>query len=122
MPEVINKLIPDKRLPYVLIFALIISIIEASGQFFIKKSSELNKINYVFVGILFYSILCFVLYRSYFFENVGHMNLVWSCFSIILAFCIGYYKFDEPFNHYTVLAIIFACIAIIMSHYADELG
>jgi drug/metabolite transporter (DMT)-like permease len=120
MVELINGLGPNQRIFIVLFFALMISMSEGIAQYLVKRAQMTSKISMVLLGIFFYGLVCFMLYRSYSFENVGHMNLVWSCMSIIIAFISGFFIFEEPFNWYTVLAIIFACIAIYFSHRADE--
>jgi len=49
------------------------------------------------------------------------MNLVWSSISIITCYILGKLYFNEPFNRYTVVAIILAILAIYFAHRSDEL-
>jgi multidrug transporter EmrE-like cation transporter len=109
----------NKYIGYIFGFALAICIVEAFAQYNIKKSSDKKKPFNVLKSALLYAIICFLLYNAYCYENVGHMNLIWSCMSIITAFTVGYICFNEPFNCYTCIAILSACLAIYFSHIAD---
>jgi multidrug transporter EmrE-like cation transporter len=53
---------------------------------------------------------------------MGHVNLLWSCISIIFAITIGAILFGEPFNRFTIFAIILAVAAIYFAQKADNLG
>jgi drug/metabolite transporter (DMT)-like permease len=73
-------------------------------------------------GVRFYAVVATLLYFSYKYEGLGHINLVWSCVSIIIAILIGCILFHEPHNKYTYVAIILAFGAIYFAHRADELN
>jgi multidrug transporter EmrE-like cation transporter len=53
---------------------------------------------------------------------MGHVNLLWSCVSIIIAYMIGIKFFKETHNKYTCYAILFALAAIYMSYLSDKEG
>lgn len=120
--EVIGGKTPNERLFPVIMFAFSISIIEACGQYIIKDSQIKNNPYEVLFGAMFYIVLCFVLYKAYFYENVGHMNMVWSCMSIIVAYLVGHCFYNEDINRWSILSIILACIAIYTAHRADEMN
>jgi multidrug transporter EmrE-like cation transporter len=61
-----------------------------------------------------------LVWKSYNFEAMDHVNLLWSCMSIILAFLVGVLVFQEKFNKYTLCAIGLAISAIYISHLSDE--
>lgn len=115
MTEILNNLSPNKRYWIVIKFAILISMIESLSQLSIKK----KKLVY---GIIGYTIIVFVLYNAYDYEGLGHMNLVWSCVSIIFCYIIGYLFFNEQINKYTLAAIIFSIIAIYLAHRSDEVN
>jgi multidrug transporter EmrE-like cation transporter len=115
MTEILNNLNPNRRFWIVIKFAILISIIESLTQLNIKKK------NLVY-GIIGYSIIVFILYKAYDYEGLGHMNLVWSCVSIISCYIIGYIFFNEQINHYTLAAILFATTAIYLAHRSDEVN
>lgn len=111
----------ENNLAIGLLLALAVSVSEAIGQYFIKSCSDCNKspkksyLKLVY-GTLAYMILCIILYKSYTYTKLGHMNLIWSCISIILAFLSGSYFFGEQLNFYTYLSIFFALCAIFSAH------
>jgi multidrug transporter EmrE-like cation transporter len=113
MPEVIQHRSPNERLKIVLLFALMISLVEVYAQYSLKSRR-------VFFGVLGYIVVAMILLNSYNYEALGHMNLVWSCVSIIMCFVIGFFVFKEPFNKYTFLSVCFALIAIYLGHLSDE--
>jgi len=98
----------------IILFALIISLTEAFAQYSLKS-------NKLFFGIIGYSIVAMILFTSYNYEDLGHMNLIWSCVSIIMCFFIGVFIFNEKFNKYTMVAVIFAISAIYFGHLSDDL-
>ena len=115
MTEILNNLNPNERYWVVIKFAILISLIESLSQVSIKK----KKLVYAIIG---YSIIVFILYKAYDYEGLGHINLVWSCISIICCYIIGYMFFNEQINSYTLAAILFATIAIYLAHRSDEVN
>lgn len=101
---------------------LLITAAEACAQTSLKTARAKRKHYLIPLGILFYTIVAFLLFYCYKYEGMGHANLVWSCLSIIVAIIIGCVLFNEPHNRYTYLAIILAILAIYFAHRADELG
>lgn len=112
--EVLHNKNPNQRFYIVLRFALIISCIEMFSQTVLKHD------RYPILGILGYIVLSIVLYNSYYYENMGHMNLIWSCISIISCYFVSHMFFGERINRYTLISIFFACIAIYTAHLSDE--
>jgi len=113
MPEILSNLKPNARFWVVIKFAILISIIESISQASIKG----KKVIYGFIG---YGIIVLILSNAYNYEGLGHMNLVWSCVSIITCYIIGCIGFKEPFNNYTIGAIFCALMAIYLAHRSDE--
>ena len=114
MPEILNNLKPNERFWIVIKFAIIISIIESIAQTNIKSKR-------LFIGMLGYIIIVLILYNAYNYEGLGHMNLVWSCISIIMCYLIGHFIFNESLNKYTFCSIILAILAIYFAHMSDEI-
>jgi drug/metabolite transporter (DMT)-like permease len=112
--EILHNRDPNQRFYIVIRFALIISFIEMFSQSVLKHDK------YPILGVFGYIVLSLILYNSYYYENMGHMNLVWSCISIITGYLVSHYFFGERVNKYTILAIFFACIAIYVAHLSDE--
>lgn len=112
--EIIEKRTPNQRFSIVIRFALLICLVEMFSQATLKHN------RYPILGIIGYVVLSIILYNSYNYESMGHMNLVWSCVSIISAFVVSHYLFGEKINRYTILAIIYALLAIHTAHLSDE--
>lgn len=122
MIEVINNLAPNGRFWIVILFGLFIASLECIAQVNLKYYHYNNKKICLAIGMLFYLFVSLVLMNSYKYEGLAHMNLVWSCMSIIFAFTVGALIFGENFNKYTVLAIFFALLAIYCAHLQDEVA
>jgi len=118
--EIINGLTPNQRFMPVLYIILLIAICEAVGQYNLKKGNGKKDKNCILLGGFFYFLVSYLLYRSYSYEGLGHVNLLWSCLSIILAFISGMIFFGEKFNKYTCIAVALALGAIYVSHLSDE--
>lgn len=114
MKEIISHLEPHQRFIKVIKLAILISLVELFGQYNLKYKN-------ITYGILGYVCVALILLISYDYEGFGHMNLAWSCISIITCYTIGYYIFNEPFNKYTKIAIILSIMAIYFAHKSDEL-
>ncbi len=115
MVEVLSHSNPNKRFYIVILFGLLISLVEAYSQYSLKSSR-------VVIGMIGYVLVAYILFTSYNYEALGHMNLVWSCISIVVCFIIGVFVFKEPFNKYTFMAVCFALVAIYLGHLSDECG
>ena len=87
---------------------------ERVGPFSISRSTALA------LGMMFYAIVGYFLYKSYYYEGMGHMNLVWNCMSTMTAFIIGYLLFGEKFNHFTCIAIILAIASIVFAYLSSD--
>ncbi len=96
----------------VLILALIIVLIETFAQINIK-SSEIGTYKFI-IGLLFYTILGFVLHYSYHKFDLGKINVIWSCCSIIIALTIGYLLYDEVMSTNKIISALLALSAIIV--------
>lgn len=104
----------------ILILALALTTIEAFAQNSLKLS-QIHNCQYRFIfGLLFYVCVGLTLRYSYDSVGLGQMNLVWSSCSIITAIVIGYLLYDEPFNTFTLIAILFALSAVFCSHLANQ--
>jgi drug/metabolite transporter (DMT)-like permease len=121
-PEVLDNKTPNERFWLVIWIIVAITFVEACAQATLK-TARAKKLGYLVpLGVLFYAIVAYLLYVSYKYEGLGHVNLVWSCASIIIAILVGCILFNEPHNKYTYIAVILAFAAIYFAHRADELN
>lgn len=121
-PEVLDNKTPNERFWLVIWIIVAITIVEACAQATLK-TARAKKIGYLVpLGVLFYAIVAYLLFMTYKYEGLGHVNLVWSCASIIIAILVGCLLFNEPHNKYTYIAVVLAFSAIYFAHRADELN
>lgn len=121
-PEILDNKTPNERFWVVIWLVVAITVIEALGQT-VLKTARLRKMSYLVpFGASLYITVAILLYISYKYEGLGHVNLLWSCFSIIIAFLIGCMIFNEPHNRYTYIAMLCAFAGIYFAHRADELN
>jgi len=120
--EILGGLGPDQRIRFVLPFLVAITFFECIAQYTLKKGKQDggSKWSCLLIAAICYAIVCYLLYRSYEYEGIGHMNLLWSMGSIILAYAVGVTLFDEHLNKYGYLAIFLACLTIYVSRLNDE--
>ena len=121
-PEILDHKTPNQRFWIVIWVIATITIVEACAQATLKTARAKKMPYLVPLGMLFYAIVAGLLYFTYNYEGLGHVNLVWSCASIIIAIIIGCVFFQEPHNKFTYIAILLAFAAIYFAHRADELN
>lgn len=106
---------------YVIIgFAVVIAFLESCAQNSLKQSEIYKCDKRFYIGLFFYMTVAYALYRAYKDIGLGQMNLVWSCFSIILALSAGHLFYKEPFNKYTALSMSLAFGAIITAYLSTK--
>ena len=118
--EIIKGLLPDERFKIILVLVVAISFVECYAQYNLKNGRKHHNKHCLVLSALLYGFICYLLYTSYEFEGMGHVNLMWSCISIILAYIVGVIVFGEHLNKYGLLAILFALLAVYCSHLNDE--
>lgn len=121
-PEILDNKTPNERFWPVILIIVAITLVEACAQTSLKMARAKKMVVLVPLGVLFYVGVATLLYLCYKYEGLGHVNLVWSCASIIIAILIGCILFKEPHNRYTYIAILLAFGAIYFAHRADELN
>jgi multidrug transporter EmrE-like cation transporter len=89
-----------------------ITLVEACGQFCLKKGvMEKNKYFDV-VGVIAYVVISYLLLKTYKYKGLGFSNLLWSAFSIILACVSGKIFFGERINYPACFLILVAVYLI----------
>lgn len=67
-------------------------------------------------GLSAYVIIGFLLHYSYSKFPLSKINVMWSCLSIVTATFLGYLIYNEKINKNSLLAVIFALLAIYFSN------
>ena len=91
-PEIIQGLSPNQRIRIVLPMIIAIAFFECYAQYTLKKGrTEGSRQKWICLGsaAIAYAVVCYLLYTSYKYDGIGHVNILWSCVSIILAYVVG---------------------------------
>tara|TARA_Y100000389_G_C17398756_1_gene484096 strand:- start:283 stop:675 length:393 start_codon:yes stop_codon:yes gene_type:complete len=117
------------------IFTFITIIFEIAGQYLFKLSYETynndnlfnkyivkiiknyfnnNKNIFIILGVLFYSITGYFVYKLLAFGHIGIINIIWHLMHFIALFLVGYFFFGETLNKKKIVALIFAIISIVL--------
>lgn len=97
----------DKSKNIKLIFTLVLLIVffETIAQACLKKSKlDKNKF-YICISVISYFIICLLLIYSYDYNTMGRINLLWSCFSIIIILLTGTILYHEKIYWYDLIGL-----------------
>lgn len=97
----------------VILSILFITIFEGLAQSCLKKYNKEDLNLYIIVALFCYTLICFLLLQCY--KNdayMGHVNLIWSCLSIIFIIGVGCLVFGEKFTSDDLMGVILAIGAI----------
>lgn len=79
-----------------------------------NNSSETR---YFIIGVLFYSIVCFLLVQSYKYKGMGIVNVLWSGLSILVILSVGIIFFNEKVTTYDKIGIFFILLGMFLITY-----
>ncbi len=94
-----------------------IGLCELCGQSCLKYFNINNKIQYYIYGVIFYALVCFLLYKSYKFKGMGIINVLWSGLSILLILSISIIFFGEKITTKDKIGIVFIILGMIFILY-----
>lgn len=89
---------------------LFIVLSEACAQYFIKQCKKTQQWHFYLIAVFFYGLVCLGLYNMYDYKDIGVVNLMWSCMSIITFILVGIVFFHESVNIYDIIGIGFVFI------------
>lgn len=78
---------------YLYVISILIS--ETIAIIFLKKFHLKSGWYYFLLGVIFYTLVAFFLTKSFQYEDMGIVNVLWSAFSVLFVFCVGYFYFKE---------------------------
>lgn len=87
---------------------------EAIAQYCIRRCKEEQKYHLFILGIFFYAFVCVGLYIMYGFRQMGIVNLIWSCMSILTIMSIGVVFFHEQINIYDILGMVLVFCGLVL--------
>lgn len=80
------------------LYVLFILISETAAISFLKKYALSSHWSYFLLGLVFYSLVAFLLVKTFKYEDMGIVNVLWSAFSVILVVATGVILFKEHVN------------------------
>ena len=89
---------------YLLVIGILIS--ETIALSFLKEYSVNADLLFYFLGLLFYVFVTMLLVKSFTYEGMGVVNVLWSAFSIMLVVGSGMIFFKEKIHLMELLGII----------------
>lgn len=95
---------------YMLVAIILLS--ETIAISFLKEYSVVHQRMYAVLGMLCYTIVSFLLVRSFHYEGMGMVNVLWSAFSVLFVESVGVFKFHERITHTQVIGIACALTGI----------
>ena len=101
---------------FLLIGALLVFIVasEAVAQYCIRRCKEEQKYHLFLLGVFFYAFVCMGLYFMYGFRQMGVVNLIWSCMSILTIMMVGIIFFHEQVNVYDLIGMILVFTGLVL--------
>lgn len=85
---------------YLLFIIILIVLFETTAIMCVKKYHEEECIEFFFLAVLFYAIVCYLLHKSLDYNNsVGINNILWSGLSIFAVTIFGVLFFKEKLWH-----------------------
>lgn len=97
----------------ILVIIILISIFECIAQGCLKKYFQKKNNLYLFgIGVICYTVVCYLLVQSYGFKSMGMVNCLWSGVSILFIVWIGYAFFNEKIAVQDIVGIVLIIIGI----------
>ncbi len=85
---------------------------ETTAIGFLKEYHETRKRRYFLIGLIFYVGVSFFLIKSFVYEGMGVVNVIWSAFSVIFVTTIGVVEFRERTSFMEIVGMILAVAGI----------
>lgn len=96
------------------LYVLLILISETVAISFLKKFSLDSNYLYFVVGILFYLLVSVFLVKSFKYEGMGLVNVLWSAFSVIFVVSAGMIFFKETVSYLEVAAMVMIVSGVVV--------
>ena len=75
--------------------------------------SNINKNNYVLLGVIFYALTGYFAFKILKYGELGVINIIWHLFHFFSLFFIGYFALGERLSFNKKIGCLFGIIAII---------
>jgi small multidrug resistance pump len=92
------------NIPRLVFYVLLIVLMETLAMSCFKKS--LNDSRFFMVGILFYSVVGYLLCQTYHHTGIAMTNALWSGLSVLATSLVGVMMFKEVLHFHDYIAIL----------------
>ena len=90
-----------------IVFIIIISICEMIGQSCLKYyHNNYTQYQYYFYAIMLYAVVCYLLVKTYYYQGMGLVNVLWSGISILFGLFAGAIFFKESITDLDKIGVI----------------
>jgi multidrug transporter EmrE-like cation transporter len=95
-------------------YVLCILLSETTALSFLKKFAQSSQYQYLALGLLFYVLVSLFLVKSFQYENMGIVNVLWSAFSVILVLSVGVLYFKEAISYAEIGAMVLILSGVVI--------
>ncbi len=88
------------------LYVMLILVSETTALSFLKKFSVSSNYAYFALGVLFYILVSLFLVKSFKYEGMGIVNVLWSAFSVIFVVSVGVLFFKESITYVEMGAML----------------
>lgn len=69
---------------------------------------------YMIFAVLAYSVVCFFLHKTLYYDGIAKVNILWSGLSVVASTLMGVMFFKEELRYHDYLAILMIAIGVII--------
>lgn len=95
-------------------YVLLILISETTALSFLKKFSADSNYLYFGLAIFFYTLVSIFLVKTFKYEGMGLVNVLWSAFSVIFVVTAGVLFFKEHFTYVEAFAMLMIVSGVVV--------
>ncbi len=96
------------------LYVLLILISETTALSFLKKFSVDSNYLYFGLGIFFYLLVSLFLVKSFKYEGMGLVNVLWSAFSVVFVVSSGVIFFKESVTYIEMGAMVMILSGVVV--------
>lgn len=107
----------SEGIPRIVFYVLLIVLSETLAMSCFKKS--LDDTRFFLAGVLFYTLVGFLLCKSYHFKGLAFVNALWSGLSVLATTIVGIMLFKEKLHIHDFFAIAMITGGVLILRYTD---
>ncbi|HVW66921.1 MAG TPA: SMR family transporter [Candidatus Peribacteraceae bacterium] len=107
-----HQAIRSSTMLYIIVFLILV--METTAMSFLKEYSETSGTVALGLGIACYMGVSLLLIRSFRYEGMGIVNVLWSAFSVIFVVAVGIFLFQETISGIETIGIAFVLSGVVL--------